>query len=137
MSTDDFFLLSPLLFLKVASLAFLSILFLQSGLDKVFNYSGNYEWLKGHFAKSPLKGTVGLMMPIITILEVAAGVFSALGIIYLLVNGGTGIGMIGAQLGCISILALFFGQRMAQDYEGASTLVGYFLVSLATIYILS
>ena len=27
-----------------------SILFIQSGLDKVFDWIGNVEWLKGHFA---------------------------------------------------------------------------------------
>ena len=74
-------LLSAVPSLQILSLAFLGVLFLQSGLDKVFNYKGNKEWLTGHFAKSPLKHTVGLLMPVITILEVAAGVLSALGAI--------------------------------------------------------
>jgi hypothetical protein len=34
--------------------AFLAILFLQSGIDKIVDRRGNFEWLKGHFAKSPL-----------------------------------------------------------------------------------
>ena len=72
--------------LQILSLAFLAILFLQSGLDKVFNYKGNLEWLTGHFAKSPLKNTVGLLMPVITILEVAAGVFSAIGLVQILLQ---------------------------------------------------
>jgi len=121
---------------QVLSLAFLAILFLQSGLDKVFNYKGNLEWLTGHFAKSPLKNTVGLLMPIITILEVAAGVFSAIGLVQILLGNGTQMGLIGAQLSALSILSLFFGQRLAQDYEGAGGLVGYFLVCLAAIYML-
>ena len=122
--------------LQILSLAFLAILFLQSGLDKVFNYKGNKEWLTSHFAKSPLKNTVGLLMPVITILEVAAGLFSLVGIGFLLLKGNTHIGLIGAQLSAISILSLFFGQRMAQDYEGAGNLVPYFLVCLAAIYLL-
>jgi hypothetical protein len=36
-----------------------------------------------------------------------------------------------------SILALFFGQRMAKDYPGAATLVPYFLLALAAIYLLA
>ena len=123
---------------QVLSLAFLAILFLQSGLDKVFNYKGNLEWLTGHFAKSPLKNTVGLLMPIITILEVTAGVFSAVGLLQIIILGhdDTNVGLIGAQLSALSILSLFFGQRLAQDYEGAGGLVGYFLVCLAAIYML-
>ncbi len=130
-------LLEPVLSLQLLSLAFLSILFLQSGLDKVFNYKGNQEWLKGHFAKSPLKNSVGLMMPVITILEVATGLCSLIGIGQILLSGSTQIGLIGTQLAALSILALFFGQRIAQDYEGAATLAIYFLICLASIYILS
>ena len=122
--------------LQLLSLAFLAILFLQSGLDKVFNYKGNKDWLTGHFAKSPLKNTVGLLMPVITLLEVAAGVFSVLGIGAIILNGNTQIGLIGAQLSALSILSLFFGQRIAQDYEGAGNLVPYFLVCLGAIYLL-
>ncbi len=121
---------------QLLSLAFLAILFLQSGLDKVFDYKGNKAWLTGHFAKSPLKNTVGLLMPVITILEVAAGVLSAIGAIQVLLSGSTQIGLIGAQLSAVSILSLFFGQRLAKDYEGAGGLVGYFLVCLAAIYML-
>lgn len=128
--------LAPIPSLQLLSLAFLGILFLQSGLDKVFNYKGNYEWLTGHFSKSVLKGTVGILMPVITFLEVAAGVCCFGGMIQLFLNGGTTIGLIGAQLSALSILALFFGQRLAKDYEGAGSLVGYFLVCLATIYLM-
>ena len=59
--------------------AFLAILFLQSGIDKILDRRGNFEWLKGHFAKSPLAGIVPLLLISITILEVAAGVLSAVG----------------------------------------------------------
>ncbi|MFK8104206.1 MAG: DoxX family protein [Saprospiraceae bacterium] len=130
--------LTPIFSMQILCLAFLSVLFLQSGLDKVFNYQGNYEWLKGHFAKSPLKNTVGLLMPTITLLEVAAGVCCAIGIVNLFLNGAnTGMGLIGAQLSAVSILALFFGQRLAQDYAGAGALTGYFLISLLGIYLCS
>jgi len=113
-----------------------AILFLQSGLDKVINYKGNLEWLTGHFAKSPLKGTVGLLMPVITILEVAAGALCAIGIGTLLISGDTQHGYIGCLLSALSLLALFFGQRLAQQYEGAENLTTYFLIALLGIYML-
>ena len=130
-------LLDPILSIQILCLLFLAILFLQSGLDKVFNYKGNFEWIKSHFAKSPLKNTVGLMFPTITLLEVAAGVLSLIGLISLVTTGETTIAILGAQLSALSIIALFFGQRIAQDYAGAGGLVGYFMVTLLSIYILT
>src|SRR5438132_12947208 len=64
---------------QVLSSAFLAILFLQSGIDKIVDRRGNLEWLKGHFAKSPLAGMVPLMVTIITIMELAAGFLTAVG----------------------------------------------------------
>ena len=122
--------------IQLLTLALLAILFLQSGLDKVFNYKDNLAWLTGHFAKSPLKNTVGLMMPVITLLETAAGLLSLGGIVSLLMTGSTMIGLLGAQLSALSLVALFFGQRIAKDYEGAANLVGYFLLSVGSIYVL-
>jgi len=43
----------------------------------------------------------------------------------------------GAVISAISIVALFFGQRMAKDYAGAAVLVSYFLLSLFAIYLLA
>ncbi len=133
---DFIAIFEPTMFLKAICLAFLSILFLQSGLDMTFNYSEKLDWLKEHFEKSPLKGSVRLMMPAVILLEMAAGAISALGLIILLINGDPEIGLRGAQISALSILALFFGQRMAHEYDGAATLVSYFLVCLVSIYLL-
>lgn len=130
-------MIEPILFAQLLCLAFLAVLFLQSGLDKVFNYKGNLDWLKDHFKSSPLNNSVGLMMPVITLMEVSAGVLSAIGLVVLFLSGDNSIGLYGAYLSGLSILALFFGQRLAQDYEGAATLTTYFLIILFTIFLLS
>ncbi len=130
-------LLEPVPSLRILALLFLAVLFLQSGLDKVFNYKGNLEWLTGHFANSPLKSIVSTMLPVLTVLEVASGVLCAAGIVMLLVSGSTAIGLVAAQLCAISIIALFFGQRVAQDYPGAATLTTYFLIAMGAIYLFS
>ena len=57
---------------------FFAILFIQSGLDKVFDWKGNLEWLTGHFANSFLSKTVPLLLVTLTVVE-AAGVISAVG----------------------------------------------------------
>jgi hypothetical protein len=117
--------------------AFLAILFLQSGIDKVIDQRGNLEWLKGHFAKSPLAGVVPVLLTAITLLEVAAGAISAIGCLMLIVSQGTTIAFYGAVSSAVALIALFFGQRMAKDYAGAAVLVPYFLLTLVTIYLLA
>jgi hypothetical protein len=123
--------------MQVFASALLAILFLQSGIDKVIDHRGNLEWLKGHFAKSPLAGVVPVLLTAITILEVAAGALSAIGCIMLIVSRQTTIAFYGAIISAVAILALFFGQRMAKDYAGAGVLVPYFLLTLITIYLLA
>jgi len=117
--------------------AFLAILFLQSGIDKVVDRRGNLDWLKGHFAKSPLAGMVPLMVLAITILELAAGALSAIGCALIIFSRDTTLAFYGAAVAAMSILALFFGQRMAKDYAGAAVLVPYFFVTLIGIYLLA
>lgn len=124
-------------FLQLIVMAFLAVLFLQSGLDKVFKYQANYKWIKEHFAKSPLKNTVSILFPLITVTEVLAGIFSLAGIGIFLLNESTTIGLIGAELAALCIVMLFLGQRLAKDYEGAVNLTQYFIVSLVAIYILT
>lgn len=128
-------LLTPVPSLQILCLIFLAILFLQSGLDKVFDYKGNMEWLTGHFANSPLKGTVGILLPVLTVMEIAAGALCAVGVVMLIVSGSTTIGLIGTQLSALCLIALFFGQRVAKDYPGAATLTTYFLITMAGIYL--
>ena len=117
--------------------ALLAILFLQSGIDKVVDRRGNLEWLNGHFAKSPLAGAVPALLTAITILELAAGVLSALGCVLVLVMRDSTVAFYGAVTSAAAIIALFFGQRIAKDYAGAAVLVPYFLLALLAIYLLA
>jgi diacylglycerol kinase len=123
--------------LQIFASAFLAILFLQSGIDKVIDRRGNLEWLKGHFAKSPLAGVVAVLLTAITLLEVIAGALSAIGCIMVIVSRETTVAFYGAVISAVALVALFFGQRMAKDYAGAAVLVPYFLLTLVTIYLLT
>jgi hypothetical protein len=123
--------------LQVLVSAFLAILFLQSGIDKIIDRRGNLEWLKGHFSKSPLSGMVPWLVTAITILEVAAGALSAIGCVIMIFSRDSTIAFYGAVISAVAIVALFFGQRMAKDYAGAAVLVPYFLLALAAIYLLA
>jgi diacylglycerol kinase len=123
--------------MQIFAAAFLAILFLQSGIDKVIDRRGNLEWLKGHFAKSPLAAVVPPLLIMITVLELAAGVLSGVGCFAVILLHDSTIAFYGAVISAIAIIALFFGQRLAKDYAGASVLVPYFLLTLAAIYLLA
>lgn len=121
--------LTALDLVRVAVSAFLAILFLQSGIDKVVDRKGNVEWLTGHFAKSPLASQVVPMLTIVTLVELAAGALSALGVPMLLATGSRIPSALGALLSVLALLMLFFGQRIAKDYAGAAALVPYFILA--------
>jgi diacylglycerol kinase len=123
--------------LQILISAFLAILFLQSGLDKVVDRRGNREYLDQHFARSPLARTVGPMFAVITLLEVSAGALSAVGCVLLVLEQDPAVAFPGAVVAAVNLVALFFGQRMAKDYAGAAVLVPYFLLALAGIYFLA
>ena len=127
----------PIPLLQIFVSAFLAILFLQSGIDKIVDRGGNFEWLKEHFAKSPLAGIVPALLICITTLEVGAGALSAVGCVLVIVLKDPSIAFYGAILSAAGITALFFGQRIAKDYAGAAVLVPYFLLTLVAIYLLA
>src|SRR5215207_4325219 len=109
MTIDQIFRNLPALFAAVV----VAILFLQSGLDKVFDWKGNLEWLSGHFSKTFLARMVPLMFATITVMELATGVLAAVGLVYFFVTGSTVVIFYSSIGGAASLAALFFGQRMA------------------------
>ncbi len=123
--------------MQIFASAFLAILFLQSGIDKIVDRSGNLEWLGGHFAKSPLAGIVPALLIAITILEIAAGALSAVGCVFVILSRDSTVAFYGAAISAVAVLALFFGQRIAKDYAGAAVLVPYFLLMLVAMYLLA
>jgi diacylglycerol kinase len=123
--------------MQIFAAAFLAILFLQSGIDKIIDRRGNLEWLKGHFAKSALAGVVPAMLTTITIVELAAGILSAIGCVFVILSRDSTVAFYGAIISAIAIISLFFGQRLAKDYAGAAVLVPYFVFALVAIYLLA
>ena len=111
-----------------------SILFIQSGLDKVFNWQGERDFYKSHFKDTILDGTVPFLMPVITLSELASGFLSGIGLLVLLFTGNTEVALLGMLMACLSIIQLFLGQRVAKDYAGAAVLVSYFLMAAAGVY---
>ena len=119
---------------SILILIFLAITFLQSGYDKLFYWKDNVDWLKGHFSKTQLRNKVPLALANILVLELISGVLCIVGCIELLINNGRLFGFYGAVFSCITLLMLLFGQRLAKDYDGARTIVIYFIPAILAVY---
>ncbi len=121
---------------EIILLLFSIITFLQSGLDKVFDWNGNLSWLKGHFKESPFKNMVPLLLGTITLVEILAGILCAVGTVQLFLTGTKTMALYGAIVSCIALLMLLFGQRMAKDYVGAQTIVIYLVPAVLLVFLL-
>jgi drug/metabolite transporter superfamily protein YnfA len=119
---------------SILILVFLAITYLQSSYDKLFHWKDNINWLKEHFAKTPLRNQVPLALLNILILELLSGVLCVVGAIQLALNSGRIYGLYAGIFSCITLIMLLFGQRLAKDYDGAKTIVLYFIPSVMTVY---
>ncbi|TAI47556.1 DoxX family protein [Flagellimonas allohymeniacidonis] len=120
---------------QILLLAFLAITFLQSGIDKILDWNGNMGWLKGHFSKTFLKSLVPMLLAIVLILECAVGIMGVVGIFEFFSNGQSSTAFSTAVLSCVTLLLLLFGQRVAKDYDGARTIVIYFVPAIILLFL--
>jgi hypothetical protein len=121
--------------IKMLTPAFMAILFLQSGIDKILHYKGNLAYFTDHFKNSPLRNTVLLLLPTLTFLEVLSGILCTVGT-YSLYMGNGKWAFMGLMCCAISFLCLFFGQRLAKDYGGAGSLTPYFVLTVLGLLLL-
>lgn len=122
---------------SILTLLLLAVTFIQSGYDKTMYWQGNVDWLKGHFANTPIKNMVPASLFLILVLELISGVLCLCGIVELLVTHERAFGKLGAIFSCITLIFLLVGQRMAKDYDGARTIVIYFVPAIMAVYWLS
>lgn len=119
---------------SILILVFLAITYLQSSQEKLFHWKENVEWLKEHFAETPLRNQVPLALVNVLILELISGILCVVGAIELAVNSGRIYGLYGGIFSCLTLIMLLFGQRLAKDYDGARTIVLYFIPSVMVVY---
>ena len=120
---------------EILLLLFLIITFLQSAYDKIVDWGGNLAWLKGHFAASPFKNQVPLLLAIVLVFELLSGVSCLIGLVRIVVAGSQEWALYGGVLSCISLLMLLLGQRVAKDYDGARTIAIYFMPAIFLVYL--
>ena len=109
---------------------FISIALLQSGIDKVLDRKGNLSWLSDHFSDSILNKNVPLLLLIVTIIELLSGFLLFLGALYNIIFSNSDLLILGFLTSSINFIFLFFGQRVAKDYDGAAVIVNYFILNM-------
>lgn len=112
------------------------ILFAQSGLDKVFDFRGNLEWMTAHFSKTILKGVVKPSLIAITVLELLSAALCAVGVVCLFAGISIMPAFWGLMLCAVTLLQLFAGQRLAKDYAGAATIAFYLFLAVFGMFVL-
>lgn len=117
-------------------LFFLIITFMQSAIDKIMDWKGNLSWVSGHFADTPLKNMVPVLLGVVLLTELISGVLCMVGVYQIVLSGDTQFAFYGAIVSCIALLMLLFGQRMAKDYQGAKTIAVYFIPAIFLVFIL-
>ncbi len=113
----------------------LSILFIQTGFDKILDWNGNLRFLTKHFSKTFMGRITPMLLGTMALMETVTGVLSVVGIIYFLVKRSTVVIFYASVFGATSITVLFFGQRIAKDYAGAHILIPYFILMIILMYL--
>ena len=116
---------------------FIGIVMAQSGLDKIFNWEGELEFITEKFSKTALSNfsIIGLIQ--VTILETLSGLLSLFGSVMVLFYDDESYGIIGLILAAGSLCILMAGQRISKDYDGAAALVPYFLLTVIGLFMYS
>ena len=111
-------------------LVFFSIVFIQSGMDKIIDKKGNLSFLVSHLEKVFSITLIKIAFYVVTFLEISSGILCLLGTFQLLFFDRKELGLIGIVVGSVALLILLFGQRVSRNYDGAQTIVVYFILSI-------
>ena len=123
----------PLVLCQIFIAIFLSIAFIQSGIDKIIDRKENLEFFNTHFSDSILKRLTPLLLTILTLFELTGGIMLVYGIYFSFVEKTTLWIFYGFVVLAITLILLFAGQRIAKDYLGAADLVPYFMLIIIGI----
>src|ERR1700733_6964606 len=93
-------------FFIIFSGVFFSILFLQSSLDKVFNWKSELTFNREHFGKTLLKPIVPLIFSTLTLMEFSSGALSLVGVFSIVHNLNISVSFFASCLCASTLLCL-------------------------------
>ena len=123
----------PLVLCQMFIAVFFIIVFVQSGLDKIFCRKENLDFFKDHFKSTFLKSYTSISLTIITLLEISSGVVLVYGLYFALIKKTTLWIFYGLVLCVLNLTILLFGQRLSKDYVGSVDIGVYFILAILGI----
>ena len=123
----------PLVLCQMFIAVFFIIVFVQSGLDKIFCRKENLDFFKEHFKSTLLKNYTSISLTIITLLEILSGVTLVYGLYFAVVRRTTLWIFYGLVLCILNLMLLLFGQRLSKDYVGSADIGIYFILAVLGI----
>ena len=123
----------PIEIVQILVSVFFSIVFFQSGVDKILDRKGNLDFFKDHFKDTPLNKILSPALNILVFLELITAGVCLFGFVYGLIYSNSVYIYYGLLLSALVLLSLLFGQRVAKDYVGAADITTYFILCIVTI----
>lgn len=117
-------------------IAYLTLSFGYSMLEKVIQWQSSKSYYKGHFKNTFLKNHVGTAIIFVMTLEGISIGLNILGLYRLLFSDESQTSLWGLVATAITLMVLMTGQRIAQDYSGAMNITVYFILTVMGIYFL-
>ena len=118
---------------QILSSIFFSIVFFQSGIDKVVDRKGNLNFFESHFKNTLFHKIHAQALTALMLLELIAASLCAYGCINSIVYKNTDFIFYGLLVTSFILLSLLLGQRIAKDYVGAADITIYFILCIITI----
>jgi putative oxidoreductase len=116
---------------------FIAITFLQSGIDKVLNFSGNKSWLDSVFKDTFLASLMPILFPLLVFQELAVGLLALVSILSMYVPIVAWVSQLCLVWAGLLFLQLFAGQRIAKDYVGATGILPYLILTILGLYFIA
>ncbi len=118
---------------QILSSIFFSIVFFQSGIDKLIDRKGNLNFFKNHFKNTLFHKIYSHALTVLMLSELIAASLCVYGCIYSIVYKNTDFILYGLVVTSFVLLSLLLGQRIAKDYIGAADITIYFILCIITI----
>ena len=112
---------------------FLAVFFLHAGLDRLLDRKSNLMKYRVRFDSTPMRRPTGVWLSLLTLGEMITGVVLAAGCLTLVLARQSGMAMVGAFFGAMTLTFFFFGVRLGRDDQAASSTVPYFLTCVAAL----
>ncbi len=123
-------------YIIILILVFFGITYSFSLLEKIFNWNSTISFYREHFKNTFLSKNINLAVGLVCVLEtIVLFILAKNSYNYYLSSSVDSYLEFLLSSACL-ILFLLLGQRIAKDYQGASSLGVYFVVNLIGIYCL-